>query len=137
MSDYYNESSYTTAYYRFASYTRVYVTLSCFIFFFIFFFFLFFSFLSSSITYLVIPYGRTDGRRGLSKLLLHGTRENRNTPENSPPPLFSAFYELAVDSREKCLHCLISRLLRRLKFFLLASRILNISEKSEISEMSR
>lgn len=78
-----------------------------------------FSFLSFFITYLVIPYGRTDGRRGLSKLLLHGTRENRNTPENSPPSPFLAFYELAVDSREKSLHCLISRLLRRLKFFYL------------------
>lgn len=114
-SDYYNESSYTTVYYRFAPYTRVNVTLS---FHLLLYFLLFsvFSFLSFSITYLVIPYGRTDGRRGLSKLLLHGTRENRNTPENSPLP-FSTFYELAVDSLEKSLHCLISRLLRRVKFF--------------------
>lgn len=55
----------------------------------------------------VVPYGRTDGHRGLSKLLLHGTRENRNTPENYPsqnhpspsipPPIaLFAFYEPAV-----------------------------------------
>jgi len=91
MSDYYNKSSYATVYYRFAPYTRVNVTLS---FHLLLYFLLFsvFSFLSFSITYLVIPYGRTDGRRGLSKLLLHGTRENRNTPENSPLPFFT-FYE--------------------------------------------
>lgn len=42
----------------------------------------------------VVPHGRTDGHRGLSKLLLHGTRENRNTPENSPfpPPSLPLFF---------------------------------------------
>lgn len=131
MSDYYNKSSYATVYYRFAPYTRVNVTLS---FHLLLYFLLFsvFSFLSFSITYLVIPYGRTDGRRGLSKLLLHGTRENRNTPENSPPPLF--FYVLRASrefAREEPALPNFAPSTRSVNFFLLGSTSLNTSEKSD------
>lgn len=87
MSGYYNESSYYFLLVALRS-THACVNVNA-VFFFVFSSSFFSFFLSFHNLRVVVPYGRTDGHRGLSKLLLHGTRENWNTPENSSSPSFS------------------------------------------------
>lgn len=123
MSGYYNESSYYFLLVALRS-THACVNVNavassslCFL---LLFFIFFLSFYNLRV---VVPYGRTDGHRGLSKLLLHGTRENWNTPKNSSSPSFR-ICQPAVDSREKSSHCLISRLPKwHLEFFFTCRKI--------------
>jgi len=119
MSGYYNESSY---YFLLVALRSIHACVNvkrCRVFFFVFSSSFFHFFLSFYNLRVVVPYGRTDGHRGLSKLLLHGTRENWNTPENSSLPSFFLHSISQPWIRErKNPHCLISRLSKcYLEFF--------------------